>query len=150
MRMEGKIGGEERIFTVGIGPAAQAKHSFQVGDMVQGECLPADETRSEPAEFYKVSKLKLVESLQAEPTTPPPWTDVPSALEVYQERGFRRRGRIDGRDGKAGGIFGVASTPVVHACATRSTVRKRSRRATVYPRRRGDRRVVTLWADRLL
>ena len=90
LRVEGKVGEEERVFTVGIGLAAQAKHSFQVEDKVQGECLPPDEPRSEPAEFYKVSKLKLVERPQAEPSTPPPWTGVPPALEVYRERGFRR------------------------------------------------------------
>jgi hypothetical protein len=90
LRVEGRIGDEERIFTVGIGPAAQAKHSFQVGDGVQGECLPPEEPRSEPAEFYKVSKLNLVERSQREASTPPPWTGTPPSLEVYGERGFRR------------------------------------------------------------
>ena len=90
LRVEGRIGDEERVFTVGIGPAAQAKHDFQVRDVVQGECLPPDEPRSEPAEFYKVSKLKLVERSPIEPPAPPPWTGVPPSLEIYRERGFRR------------------------------------------------------------
>ncbi len=88
--VEGKVGEEERVFSVGIGPAARAKHGFQVGDVAQGECLPPDEPRSEPAEFYKLSKLVLVERPQAEPSTPPPWTGIPPTLEIYQERGFRR------------------------------------------------------------
>lgn len=90
LRVDGRVGDEERIFTVGIGPAAQTKHSFQVGDGVQGECLLPDEPRSEPAEFYKVSKLKLVERSPIEPPAPPPWTGAPPSLEVYRERGFRR------------------------------------------------------------
>ena len=90
LRVEGQVDNEERVFTVGIGPSAQAKHGFRVGDVVQGECLPPDEPRSEPAEFYKVSKLKLVERSSNESSTPPPWTSVPPALEVYRERGFRR------------------------------------------------------------
>jgi len=49
--VEGKVVEEERVFSVGIGPTAQAKHDFQVGDVVQGECLPPGEPRSEPAEF---------------------------------------------------------------------------------------------------
>jgi hypothetical protein len=90
LRVEGRVGDEERIFTVGIGPAAQAKHDFQVGAVVQGECLPPDEPRSEPAEFYKVSKLKLVERTEAESSAPPPWVGPPPSLEIYRERGFRR------------------------------------------------------------
>ncbi len=90
LQVEGSIGNEEQVFTVGIGPVAQAKHSFQVGDGVQGECLPPDEPRSEPAEFYKVSKLKPMGRPQAEPSTPPPWTGALPSLEVYRERGFRR------------------------------------------------------------
>lgn len=90
LRVEGQVDNEERVFSVGIGPSVQAKHGFRVGDVAQGECLPPDEPRSEPADFYKVSKLKLVERSPAEPSAPPPWTGVPPALEVYRERGFRR------------------------------------------------------------
>jgi hypothetical protein len=90
LQIDGKVGEEERVFTVGIGPAAQAKHGFRVRDVAQGECLPPDEPRSEPAEFYKVSKLKLVERSPIEPPAPPPWTGAPPSLEVYRERGFRR------------------------------------------------------------
>lgn len=90
LRVEGRVGDEERVFTVGIGPAAQTKHGFQVGDVTQGECLPPDEPRSEPAEFYKVSKLQLLARPQAELATPPPWIGTPPSLELYRERGFRR------------------------------------------------------------
>ena len=90
LQIDGKVGEEERVFTVGIGPAAQTKHAFQVGDVAQGECLPPDERRSEPAELYKVSKLQLLARSPAEPSTPPPWMGTPPSLELYRERGFRR------------------------------------------------------------
>jgi hypothetical protein len=41
LRVEGSVGGEERICALGIGPSVQAKHGLAVGDQVQGECLPA-------------------------------------------------------------------------------------------------------------
>ena len=36
LRVDGVIDGEARIFTVGVGEAAQAKHGFRVGDVVCG------------------------------------------------------------------------------------------------------------------
>ena len=62
LQIDGVIGGEERTFTVGVGKAAQAKHAFQNGNQVSGVCVPAGDPRKEPAEFYKVSRLKLLSS----------------------------------------------------------------------------------------
>jgi hypothetical protein len=90
LRVEGSVGGEERIFTVGIGPSVQMKHGLSVGDQVQGECLPVAEPQSEPAEFYKVSKLKVLLRGEETQVAPPPWQGLPPPLEVYRERGFRR------------------------------------------------------------
>jgi hypothetical protein len=52
--------------------------------------LPAAEPQSEPAEFYKVSKLKVIGRGEGSETAPPPWQGLPPLLEVYRERGFRR------------------------------------------------------------
>ena len=64
LRIEGMIGGEEREFLVGIGKGAQAKHSFQAGDVISGQCLPVEDGRLETVEFYKVSKLKSLEKTE--------------------------------------------------------------------------------------
>jgi hypothetical protein len=90
LRVEGSVGGEERIFTVSIGPSVQMKHGLVVGDQVQGECLPTAEPQSEPAEFYKVSKLKVLARGEEDKVAPPPWQGLPPPLDVYRERGFRR------------------------------------------------------------
>jgi hypothetical protein len=90
LRVDGVIDGEARTFTVGIGKAAQAKHEFRAGDEVQGECLPVADARKEPVEFYKVSKLKMLNRATEIETTPPPWLGPPPELEIYRLRGHRR------------------------------------------------------------
>jgi hypothetical protein len=60
LQIDGVIGGETRTFSVGIGKAGQEKHGFRNGDQVSGVCVPAADPNQEPAEFYKVSRLKLV------------------------------------------------------------------------------------------
>jgi hypothetical protein len=90
LRLRGRVAGEEREFTVGIGKAAQAKHAFHVGDEVAGAAVPVADRQLEPVEFYKVSALKLVYRAVQPPPMPPPWVGVPPALEVYRERGHRR------------------------------------------------------------
>ena len=90
LTVTGVIGDEERSFTLGIGETAQAKHGFRVGDQVQGECLPVATPQTEPAEFYKVSKLIVLERSAPANPTPPPWMDTPPPLAEYRERGHRR------------------------------------------------------------
>ena len=88
--IDGKIGEEARTFTVGIGKGAQSKHEFQAGFEVSGECLPVADSRTEAVEFYKASKLKILKSVPAENSEPPPWLGVPATMEIYRERGHRR------------------------------------------------------------
>lgn len=89
LRLDGEFKGERREFTVAIGKAAQTKHEFAVGFEVSGEAVPVPDPRTEPAEFYKASKLKVVGSTPDD-ITPPPWHGSPPPLEVYRERGHRR------------------------------------------------------------
>lgn len=90
LRLRGRVAGEEREFSVGIGKAAQAKHAFHVGDEVAGAALPVADRQLEPVEFYKVSALQLVSRAVQAPPMPPPWVGAPPALEVYRARGHRR------------------------------------------------------------
>jgi len=90
LRIQGTIEGESRAFSVGIGKVAQVKHEFRVGDTITGESLPVPDVRLEPVEFYKVSKLKLIERGAEVQTASPPWHCPPISLEIYRERGHRR------------------------------------------------------------
>lgn len=90
LRVDGTVGGDQRGFVVAIGKAAQVKHAFRMGDHVSGESEPVEDARTEVAELYKTSKLKLLNRPGAEASSPPPWLGVPPALEVYRERGHRR------------------------------------------------------------
>lgn len=89
-RVRGNIGSDAREFLVGVGEGSHAKNQFQVGDTVSGEALPVADPRLETVEFYKVSKLKLIERSNGEQPEPPPWHSVPPPLPVYRERGHRR------------------------------------------------------------
>jgi len=92
LRIDGEIDNDERIFTVGIGKAAQAKYNFQYRDVISGKCSQVKNPNLEPAEYYKVSGLKILEKssiLQ----DPPPWINISPTLEEYRERGHRRLSR---------------------------------------------------------
>jgi len=90
LSVDGVIGNEEREFLVGIGKGAQAKHVFSVGDVVSGQCQPVEDKRTETAEFYKVSKLKILERSEEQERQIPPWIGVPVDLQIYRARGHRR------------------------------------------------------------
>jgi hypothetical protein len=90
LTVQGVIGSEEREFSIGIGRAAQAMHQFRIGAIVSGQSLPVEDTRKEPVEFYKTSKLKIVERSAVIQNDPPPWHGTPPDLETYRERGHRR------------------------------------------------------------
>lgn len=90
LRVDGVVGGEEREFILAIGPKAQDKQEFRVGDVVSGESEPVLDERLEIAEFYKTSKLKVVDRSTYELGTPPPWRCVAPSLDEYRERGHRR------------------------------------------------------------
>jgi len=106
LRLDGSVGGEAREFTVGVGKGRHAKLEFQVGDVVQGECESAGGHPMEPAEFYKATKLKV---LQHSPVFggPPPWCGVAPPLEEYRARGHRR---LDAR------TYGSKCLPCLWGC----------------------------------
>ena len=90
LRVKGLIEGQEREFLVGIGKGAQVKHGFQVGDVVRGQCQPVQDKRMEVVEYYKTSKLKVVERVEEKQHESPPWLGIPPELETYRARGHRR------------------------------------------------------------
>jgi hypothetical protein len=90
LRLRGTVAGETREFALGIGPGAQAKHAFRVGDRVSGEAAPVADARLEPVEFYKASALALGERAAAPASGGPPWRGIPPPLETYRSRGHRR------------------------------------------------------------
>ena len=90
LRIEGVIDEKQREFLVGIGKAAQAKHGFCVGTVVSGQSEPVVDGRLEVVEFYKTSKLKVMEQPAEVSVKAPPWLGVPVDLETYQQRGHRR------------------------------------------------------------
>ena len=78
------------MFTIAVGKGAQLKHLFRVGDTVSGEGHPVADPRHESAEFYKVSKLRILERAEEQQLPPPPWICLAPDLETYRERGHRR------------------------------------------------------------
>ena len=60
LRVKGLIDDQEQEFLVGIGKGAQAKHMFHVGDVVFGQCLPVEDSRTETVEFYKAGPTRKV------------------------------------------------------------------------------------------
>ncbi|MCK4930952.1 MAG: hypothetical protein KAT01_02215 [Candidatus Aminicenantes bacterium] len=90
LRVAGTIRDQEKEFLVGIGKGAQAKHKFQAGCLVEGECLPVGDPRLESVEFYKTSKLNVLERSPLNPGMPPPWLGIPDDLVMYRQRGHRR------------------------------------------------------------
>ena len=90
LNIEGTLGEKETDFWIGVGKGAHAKHHFQAGCIISGECLPVMDERLETVEFYKVSKLKFLKSASVSENSTPPWLGAPPELEVYRERGHRR------------------------------------------------------------
>lgn len=88
--IEGMLGNESRVFSIGIGKAAQKKHQFRVGDNVSGESVPVADARLEPVQFYRTSKLQLLQRGDESRHNLPPWHGVPPDLETYRWRGHRR------------------------------------------------------------
>ena len=58
--LDGELDNINNTFSVGIGKAAHTKHQFKVNDLICGECVPVPDPDTEPTEYYKVSKLKLI------------------------------------------------------------------------------------------
>jgi len=90
LRLLGTVGEDKREFSVAVGEAAHAKHGFKVGNVVSGEGVPVANERTETAELYKVSRLKVERRSVPEEGSPPPWIGVPPPLPTYRERAHRR------------------------------------------------------------
>lgn len=90
LTIQGIMDGNEGEYKIGIGKAAQANNQFRVGDKISGSCLPVNDRRLEPVDFYKVSGLKLLQRSQLKEQSPPPWLITPPPLDTYRQRGHRR------------------------------------------------------------
>ncbi len=90
LHVEGVVGDSEREYSVAIGKGAHSKHGFRAGAIVSGVSVLVSDPRLEVAEFYKTSKLKIIERGSEAVGTPPPWLGVAPSLESYRERGHRR------------------------------------------------------------
>lgn len=99
LQIHGIIGDAGSTFAIGVGKGAQAKHQFRAGDFVSGKSEVVSDARSEVAEYYKTSELRLIKREAESGDSPPPWHGPPLELEIYRERGHRR---LDARtyDGK--------------------------------------------------
>lgn len=90
LRVRGTVADADREVLVAIGEAAHAEHQFRAGDRISGEGIPVADSRTETAELYKVSKLKVLERGSDTANASAPWLGVPPPLSVYRERGHRR------------------------------------------------------------
>lgn len=82
--LEGELDNTNTTFSVGIGKAAHAKHQLKVNDIISGECVPVSDPDTEPTEYYKFSRLKVISQCIIFNTSSP-WELVPPELEVYGE-----------------------------------------------------------------
>ncbi|MCR1900051.1 hypothetical protein NSA47_13870 [Irregularibacter muris] len=58
--LEGELDNTNTTFSIGIGKTVHAKHQFKVNDIIPGECVPVPDPDTEPTQYYKVSKLKVI------------------------------------------------------------------------------------------
>lgn len=92
LTLTGKLGDQDSVeFQVAIGPEAQAKHEFRVGDEGSGASVPVADEKAEVASWYKTSELGLISrGSEPPPEAGPPYHAVPLKLEEYRARGHRR------------------------------------------------------------
>ena len=92
--LRGTIGDQQRSFVVAIGKGAHAKHSFGVGDHVQGLGLPVANPDTEIAELYKVSGLSVTARHEGPLPDAPPYLELAPDLPSYRARGHQRLDEI--------------------------------------------------------
>jgi len=90
LHIQGLVGGEECTLAIGIGRGAQVKHQFRSGDFISGKSEAVQDPRTEVAEYYKTSELKLIQRGAESEELPPPWHGSPPDLDTYRQRGHRR------------------------------------------------------------
>lgn len=90
--MKGEVGGARiESFKVGVGPAAHAKNGFRRGDKLTGRAVPVAHPTTEWADYYKTSKLKIVErGPESEVRPADPEGGIAPPIEVYRANGHRR------------------------------------------------------------
>jgi hypothetical protein len=71
---------------VSVRPRIRLTCSF---DVVSGEAEPVADPDLKTIEYYKASKLKVIERPKSNAGDPPPWLGVPPDLPIYRERGHR-------------------------------------------------------------
>ena len=90
LRLRSTAGMATREFVVGITEEAQEEHQIRVGDVVASQERPVADPWPEMPELFEANELE-VSGERGEPAEkPPPFLGVPPALEVYEERGYRR------------------------------------------------------------
>jgi hypothetical protein len=90
LSLKGLVDGESQNFKLAIGKAVQAKHGFQVGNKIMGMAETVADERQEVANYYKASKLSILDQGSVLNKQPPPWIGITPALDTYRERGHRR------------------------------------------------------------
>ncbi len=91
LALEGDVDGEARRFTVAVSERQHADHGFRVGDTLAGSAHPVADARTETAEFYRASGLRLTPGARSDDAEQgPPWRRLAPALAEYRERGHRR------------------------------------------------------------
>ncbi len=88
--LKGTVDRVSQDFIVAISKAAQVKHGFKFGDQVEGMSEPVSDERQELANYYKASKLRILDRTSVANEKPPPWTGIVPDLETYRQRGHRR------------------------------------------------------------
>lgn len=92
--LQGLLGGVEREFRAAVGPKAHEKHRFRIGDRIGGAGVPVLDPRTEWADLYKVSGLKVLErGPELDDAGPHPEGGIAAPLVVYRERGHLRLDR---------------------------------------------------------
>lgn len=90
VRIEGEVNAQVRTFAVALGKVVYAKHGIVVGDELAGEGVAVPNPPTDVADYYRVSKLKVVNRSSPSGGSPPPWHEVGPDLPTYRERGHRR------------------------------------------------------------
>jgi hypothetical protein len=76
---------------VAVGPGTHAKHSFRLGDLVEGFGLPVPDPRTEWAELYKASGVHVLRRGSPDEDRPGDIDGgIAPALDDYRARGHRR------------------------------------------------------------
>jgi hypothetical protein len=90
--MDTQVDGKEwKDLRVAIGQKAHEKNQFRIGDCISGEAWPIENPKQEWADFYKVSKLKVISRGNSSENRP---ADIEGGiappLTVYRENGHLR------------------------------------------------------------